>query len=500
MRSNRISLLFLFGAGLLCSAQAQQKTIHDYIAQAPFSMPDIPVPSFPAKDFLITDYGASGNGKTLNTDAFEKAITACSAAGGGRVVVPKGVWLTGPVKMQSNVNLHLEKDALVQFTSDHTQYPIIHAGNSSGSFTPASPVYGYDLSNIAITGEGVFDGAGESWRPVKKSKMTPDQWRDITRKGIVSRDGSVWWPTSDAMDGEDYLKKLRTKTAKPEAADYLPARDYLRPYMVYFVNCTNVLLKGVTIRNSPKFVFYPNHCTNLVMDHVNIFNDWWAQNGDGIDISACRNVAIYACTVNAGDDGICMKSSGSKNDAPGAFDLENILVAGCIVFRAHGGFVIGSNTDGGMHNIYVTDCNYIGTDVGIRVKSNAGRGGLVRDIYIDNIHMQNIVTDAISFDTYYEDVPAGKTIDSVRTTVRDKTPVFTDFHISHISCIGAARAITMTGLPEMPVKRIFFDDMDITANKGFTGTDVEDIFLKNVRMHAPEPLFHNTRAKNVQVL
>ena len=148
------------------------------------------------------------------------------------------------------------------------------------------------------------------------------------------------------------------------------------------------------------------------MNRVSVYNDWWAQNGDGIDISACKNVVVYKCNVNAGDDGICMKSSGLKDVSNPV--LENIIIAGCTVFRAHGGFVVGSNTDGGMENIYVSDCNFIGTDIGIRIKSNAGRGGLVKNIYVDNIMMKNIVHEAISFNTYYEDVPAGKDAKDVK--------------------------------------------------------------------------------------
>ncbi|MFI5133012.1 MAG: glycoside hydrolase family 28 protein, partial [Chitinophagales bacterium] len=222
------------------------------------------------------------------------------------------------------------------------------------------------------------------------------------------------------------------------------------------------------------------HCTNLTIRNVQVNNEIWAQNGDGIDISASKGVIIYNCTVNAGDDGICMKSSGNKG--PDNFELENILIANCIVYKAHGGFVIGSNTDGGMRNIFVTNCNYIGTDIGIRVKSNAGRGGLVKDIYIQDIFMKDIVNEAISYDAYYEDMPAGKTIDSVRTVVRDKTPIFRDFHISNIICNGAKTAIAMTGLPEMRVQKIFFENMTITADEGVRTNAVADIELKNVRI------------------
>jgi len=465
-------------------ARAQEKTIAAYTAAAPFAMPAVLLPEFPARNFSITDYGAISDGQHLNTTAFAKAIAACTAAGGGRVTVPAGLWLTGPIELKSNVDLHLERGALVQFTPDRSQYPIIPSSATGSNLTVASPIYGYSLKNIAITGEGIFDGAGESWRPVKKTKVTASQWKEITSSGVLSADGSVWWPSREAMNGEDYLKNLKTAKPKPVAEDYLPARDFLRPYMLFLVNCEKILIDGVTIRNSPKFVFYPSACTNLTMRNVNIFNEWWAQNGDGIDISACKNVVIYKCTVSAGDDGICMKSSGAKN--PDEARLENVLIAGCTVYHGHGGFVIGSNTDGGMRNIYVTDCNFIGTDVGIRVKSNAGRGGLVHDIWINNIFMSNIVNEAISFDTYYEDVPAGTDKGQAPAGLRDKTPMFRDFHIDRVVCRGAETAISITGLPEMPVSRIYFSNMTISANKSYTANNAKEISLKSVQVITPK--------------
>lgn len=475
-------LLSLFSFFLCFSLFAQQKNEQYYIRTAPFKMTTPVVPKFANRTFAIGDFGAVSDGQTLNTAAFAKAIAACVKAGGGKVVVPAGLWLTGPIQLQSNVNLVVERGAIVQFTPDRTQYPIIQMGGSS-SYVVASPVYGYNLKNVAITGGGILDGAGESWRPVKKSKVTASQWKEFTATGVISKDGSVWWPSQEAMDGEAYLKTLR-KNKKASAEDYLPARDFLRPYMVYLINCENVLVEDVTLRNSPKFVFYPNNCTNLTMRSVNVFNEWWAQNGDAIDISACKNVLIYKCNVSAGDDGICMKSSNSKN--PDEARLQNVVIAGCTVYHGHGGFVIGSNTDGGMNNIYVADCNFIGTDIGIRVKSNAGRGGLVHNVYIKNIFMTNIMDEAISFDTYYEDVPAGKDKNEVRTTVRDKVPLFTGFYISNVYCRGAQTAIFIRGLPEVPVQNIYFKDIIISAEKGYEATNAKDIHFNDVTLFLPQ--------------
>lgn len=485
------NIFVAFSLIFLCSSLfAQEKTIAYYTSKAPFKMPVVKEPGFPAKTFNILDFGAVSDGQTLNTAAFAKAIETCSAAGGGKVIVPAGLWLTGPIQLKSNINLVVERGALIQFTSDHTQYPMIKASSTSSTIVPASPIYGYDLKNIAITGEGIIDGAGDSWRPVKKMKTTASQWKSITSSGgVLSEDGSIWWPSKEAMEGEAYLKKLKREKLKAWPEDYVPARDFLRPYMVLLMNCQQVLIEGVTLRNSPKFVLYPNTCTDVTIRNANIYNEWWAQNGDGIDISACKNVVIYKCNVSVGDDGICMKSSDKKGQQPGEANLENVLIAGCNVYHGHGGFVIGSNTDGNMRNIFVTDCNFVGTDIGIRVKSNTGRGGLVKDIYIKDVFMSDIQDEAILFDTFYEDVQAGKTKSANKPDIADKTPVFTDFYISNVFCRGAKTAISIAGLPEMPVSRINFNNVVISADKGYVASNAKDISLKKVKIVTPEETF-----------
>ncbi len=479
------------------SSRAQQKDIAYYAAKAPFAMPAVETPVFKNNSFSIADFGGVNDGKTLNTTAFAKAIEACCKAGGGRVLVPAGTWLTGPVELKSNIELHVEKNAIIQFTTDHTQFPMIRMNNDNSTPVTASPLYAYNAKNIAITGEGTIDGAGDSWRPVKKSKVAASLWEQLIKTGAVSSDGKIWWPSNEAMTGEAYVKKIKDKPGVTPQ-DYEPARDFLRPYMLYLVRCDKILIQGVTLRNSPKFVFYPSRCTNLTMDGVNVFNDWWAQNGDGIDISACNNVVIYKCTVSVGDDGICMKSSRGSS-APGEANLRNVLIAACTVFRAHGGFVIGSNTDGGMENIFVTDCNFIGSDIGIRVKSNAGRGGLVHNIYIDSINMKSIREEAILFTTYYEDMPAGKTAKDVVESPDDKIPHFTGFHISNITCEGAATAISITGDPAAPVTDIHFTNLQLTTKKGFVATDAKDIYLQQVTINAAEPLYKIRSSANIVV-
>jgi len=464
---------------------AQSKTLNDYLAQAPFKMPAIAEPAFKSKMYNIKDYGAVGDGQTLNTTAFEKAIAACSSAGGGIVLVPPGLWLTGPIGLKSNVNLHTERGALVIFSTDHNLYPIQNGRT-------ASPLYGNKLQNIAITGEGIFDGGGDTWRPLKKTKAAPALWNELTRAGgAVSTDGSMFWPTRQAMEGEDYLKKLKGKKDLTPG-DYLPARDFMRPTLLVITNSNNILIDGPTFKNSPMYVINPRFCNNLIIRNVTVNNEYYAQNGDGIDLSSCRNAVVFHCTVNAGDDGICMKSSHSGSKEAGDEALQNVVIADCIVYHAHGGFVIGSNTDGGMRNVYVTNCNFVNTDIGIRVKSARGRGGLVHDIYIDHIFMHDILNEAILFSTYYEDDKKLKNVE-----VNERTPRFRDFWMSHIYCNNAKIAISIIGLPEMPVSNLHFSDMVISAKQPVMATEASDIDLKNVDIYSPlSTLFTLNNARN----
>lgn len=473
-----------------CSAAfSQQRDMEYYIKNAPFKMGTIAAPQFANRTFNIKDFGAVGDGQTLNTQAIAKAITACSAAGGGTVLIPAGLWLTGPIELKSNINLHADYGALIFFSADHSLYSVL---NGRGK----PQLYGEKLENVGITGDGIYDGAGDTWRPLKKSKAAPTLWNDLVKSGgVLSKDGAMWWPTRQGMEGEAYLKTLKGKKDLTEA-DYAPAKDFLRPIMVIIANSKNVLIDGPTFKNSPNFAFNPKGITNLIVRDVKIENEYYAQNGDAIDLSTCKNAIVYHCTVHAGDDGICMKSSGSKDKNVAA--LENIIIAENIVYHAHGGFVVGSNTDGGMNNIWVTNNNFVNTDVGIRIKSSRGRGGLVHNVFIDHIYMHDILNEAILFSTYYED--AGPEGDKGPVAVNDKTPRFEDFHISNVYCNNAKVAVSIVGLPEMPVSKIDLTDVTISASKAFSAIEAADITMKNVKIISPDKTVYTlNNSRNITI-
>ncbi len=456
--------------------------IDKYLSNLPFTMPELKEPVFSDKSFNIKDFGAVNDGRTLNTEAFAKAIKECSSAGGGKIIVPPGTWLTGSIKLESNIRLHLERGALVQFSKRIEDFPLIAGFDGKSKKFIISPLlYAFRATNIAITGEGVFDGNGQAWRYVKKDKLTAQQWKELTGSGgVVSSDGDQWWPSQEAMDGEAYLKNIEKSGKVLTAEDYAKAREYMRPDMVRLVQCTGILLDGITVQNSPRFHVHLVQSENIIVRNVNIFTEWYAQNGDGLDLSASRNILVYKTTVNVGDDAICVKPGNiSDRQTPGPA-CENIVIADCMVYHGHGGFVIGSESLGGARNIYVTNCIFSGTDVGLRFKSVRGRGGLIEKIYIDNIQMRAIEREAILFDMYYEqgnpELLATEQSDSKTIEpVNEKTPRFQNFSIKNIVCTEAGRAILMNGLPEMPVKDITIENAIIFAKKGILFLDTDGI-------------------------
>lgn len=479
----------------LQSINSQTPEWQPYVDKAPFKidLPELPT-NTAQKNISVVSFGAVADGKTLNTAAFQKAIDQSSKDGNTVINVPAGTWLLGPIELKSNITLHLSKGALMQFTKDRSQYPMMAKNSSGKDYFVMSPVYARDVQNVAITGEGTIDGGGDSWRPVKKAKVSPEFWEKLIRKGVLSEDKKVWWPSSDAMNGEKIIEALKKKSS-PVAADFDRTRDYLRPYLMNLINCKNLRIQGITIQNSPKLTVYVSQSDGVLLTGLKVLNPKYGQNTDGIDISASRNVLVYNCMVDVGDDGICMKSSSSKNsEGP---RLENIIIAKSTVLQAHGGFSIGSNTDGGMNNIFVTDCYFDGTDIGIRVKSNQGIGGRVSNIYLENITMKNIVDEAIYLTSFYENRQVGKTPVVYNNPLEDKIPEYSKFYFKNITVNGAETAIKLVGLENAPIHDLVFENVTINANKGFAAENARDIILKNTKIQVSGNPFTLKNTSNI---
>lgn len=451
-------------------------------------------PVFKKASFTIVNYGAKADGITLNTKSINAAIDDCNKKGGGIVIVPKGLWLTGPIVLKSNVNLHLEKNAMLQFTTDFDEYPLVK-GNWEGltQMRNQSPLSANDAVNIAITGYGIIDGGGDSWRMVKKDKLTETQWKKLVSSGgMLSEDKKTWYPTAKSFKGSQ-LKNPGEITADKTAEFYESVKDFLRPNLLVFTSCRKVLLEGVTFQNSPAWCLHPLLCEDLILRDVYVKNPWYAQNGDGIDVESCKNVLIESSTFDVGDDGICIKSGRDEAGRKRGKPTENVTVRNCTVYHAHGGFVIGSEMSGGARNLYVSDCTFIGTDIGLRFKTTRGRGGVVEKIYINNISMKDIVGEAILFDMYYaaqDPVPlAGEKRQPPKVefkTVDETTPQFKDFHISNVTCSGAEKAVFIRGLPEMHVKDVTMENITIQANKGIDMQEASGIVLRNLDIISTE--------------
>jgi polygalacturonase len=484
--------ILLAGPALGQPAEQIAREVAQQCAGLPFAMPAIPVPRFPDRSLSILQFGAVPDGTTPNTRPIAQAIRACAEGGGGTVVIPPGTWLTGPIRLLSGVNLHLERGALVQFTGRVEDFPLIAGFDGSGKrYIITPPLLAFRAKNVAVTGDGIFDGAGEAWRYVKRYKLTEEQWKELTASGgVISPDGSEWWPSREAMEGGPYLKRIEESGRQPSLEDYRKVREFLRPDLAIFVQCDGVLLDGVTFQNSPRFHVRPSQSQNVIIRNLTIRCPWYAQNGDGLDPTSCRNVVIYNTTVDVGDDGICLKPGGlATTQAPGPA-CENIVIAGCTVLHAHGGFVIGSESYGGVNNVSVRNCLFLGTDVGLRFKSFRRNGGLVRNVFIDGVRMRGIASQAILFDMFYSgngpDLESRKSLAGhLAEPVTARTPRFEHFSIRNVVCSGAGHAIVISGLPEMPVRGIAFDSVSISAREGVAMAEAEGIALNGCRI-APD--------------
>ncbi|MEJ6980029.1 glycoside hydrolase family 28 protein [Pedobacter sp. P351] len=472
---------FLLAIGLLTFAATSAQ-----YANRKYSWDNLPtaeMPSFKQDTFNITNYGAKPDGQTLNTAGINKAIIDCSVRGGGVVLIPGGVWLTGPVQMQNNVNLHITRSAILLFTSDFNQYPLVR-GNYEGkpSMRNLSPLSGTNLENIAITGTGVIDGNGDHWRMITKDALTEREWKEkIASGGLLSEDGRTWFPSEKTKKGH-LTKDPGAILPSKGMEDYADVKDYLRPTLLNFTACKKVLLEGVTFQNSPAWCLHLLLCQDLTMKNVFVKNPDYAQNGDGLDLESCKNVVIDGCTFDVGDDGICIKSGKDQAGRDRGIPTENVLIKNSFVYKGHGGFVIGSEMSGGARNIFISDCSFMGTDKGLRFKTARGRGGIVEDIYVRNIYMKDIVDEAIYFDMYYFTKPPAKGEKVEVPAVSEETPQFRNFSIQNVVCHGARKGIFIRGLPEMSVKNIRIQNAELRTERGIEIIEAENISLKDIRV------------------
>jgi polygalacturonase len=364
------------------------------------------LPVIPSAVFALRDYGAIGDGKTMNNAAIQKAIDACAKAGGGRVEVPKGTFLTGPFSLASNLDFHLDDGATILMTDNPADFKLAR-GRLENCISADN------CHDLSITGNGTIDGHGASfWKSFRDSQTRP--------------------------------------------LDQQPPH---RPMLIVLMHCQRVLVQGVTLTNSPMFHLIPQGCRDVTIDSIHILAPQHSPNTDGIDPSGI-NFLIEHCTIDNGDDDIALKP-GARID-PSLASCENFLVTDCTFLHGHG-MSIGSGSAGGVENLLVRDCTFNGTDAGIRMKSMRERGGLAEHLTYENLKMTNVKV-AILITDYYPRIPEHPESEPPRE-VSKFTPIWRNISIRHVTAEGGDTAARMIGLPEMPIQDITFTDVHVTAKK-----------------------------------
>lgn len=392
---------------------------------APEILSRISPPVFPKRDFPVTGYGAVAGGSKPATRAIARAIEACSKAGGGRVVVPKGKFLTGAVHLRSNVNLHLAAGAVLEFSTDPQDYPTVLTRYEGVEYMNYSPlIYAYGAQNVAVTGPGTIDGgAGES-----------NWWR---------------WARSPEGKGKSPSTPDRNKLFELGASEPLPRNrvfgpgHFLRPNLLQFYYCHNVLVEGVRILRSPMWEIHPVLCSNVTVRGVTIESD--GPNNDGCNPESCRDVLIENCTFQTGDDCIAIKSGRNADGRRIGIPSENIIIRKCVMRDGHGGVTIGSEISGGCRNVFVEDCKMDSPrlDRALRIKTNAMRGGTIENIYARNIEVGEVADAVISINFRYEEGANG----TFPPTVRN---VF----VENLTSRSSKHALELLGFEDNPIRNL----------------------------------------------
>lgn len=478
--------------GLVTVGCCQKSSDEKIYSALPFEMQKVARPEIPNRQVTVTDFGGVGDGVTLNTEAFAKAFAHLASKGGGKVVVPAGVWLTGPIVLENHTELNLDEDAILVFSADRDLYPVIETifeGRDTYRCQPLLSAFG--KHDVAVTGKGIIDGQGDPWRAIKKSKIAPSDWsKKVKSGGVLSSDKKTWYPTENYKFGAGDADQNIARWAKTRE-DFESIRDFLRPVMVNFKDCSRVLLEGPVFQNSPCWNIHIAICEDLTVNDIAVRCPWYAQNGDGIDIESCKNVIMTNSWIDAGDDAICIKSGKDEDGRKRGIPSENIIVENCTCYHGHGGFVVGSEMSGGVKNVYVKNCRFSGTDVGLRFKSTRGRGGVVENIFIEDVVMNDIATEALLFDLFYggksalealEDGDGEPSTDMVAKPVDETTPQFRNIYVDGVVCRSARRAMLFNGLPEMNVENVEVRNSVIEAEIGAEINESTNVLLENVRI------------------
>jgi len=427
--------------------------------QAQAILARIKPPVFPSRDFDITRSGGVGDGVKDCAEAFRLAIAACARSGGGTVVVPAGVYITGPIHLKSNVNLHIAKGATVKFSTDPKAYlPLVFSRFEGMELMNYSPlIYAFEQENIAITGEGTLDGQAdcEHWWP----------WK--------GRKDCGWKPGNpEQSQARKRLSEL-VAAGSPVAERTFGAGAYLRPQFVQPYRCKNVLIEGVTLTNSPMWHIHPVLCSNVTVRKLKVVSD--GPNTDGCDPESCKDVLIKDCYFGTGDDCIAIKAGRNNDGRRVNTPSENIVVQGCEMRRGHGGITIGSEISAGVHNVFGESCKMDSPNLNqaLRFKNNAERGGMLENFFFRNIEVGQVADATIVADFNYEEGDKGAF-----------TPILRNVLVSNLKSARSAHALDIQGLAKAPITDVRLENC-VFDNVGAPNIvkNVKALQLRNVRIN-----------------
>ncbi|WP_418262449.1 glycoside hydrolase family 28 protein [Flavobacterium faecale] len=427
-----------------------------------------------ANDGWLNILNEGGNNKgVICTKAIQGAIDKASKNGGGTIFFPAGEYLTGALKLKSNITIYLDSGALLKFSENFDDYlPFVkmrYEGIVMQTFSPL--FYAKDAENISIKGRGVIDGQGKAW------------WNEVYRiEGskvplAPTKYQTMWVEQNKGITYEPYYKRTIDK-------------HFFRPAFFQAYECKNILIEGVTFQNSPFWTINPVFCDNVTITGITIFNPH-SPNTDGINPSSCKNVRISNCHISVGDDCITIKSGRDADGRKYGRPTENVTITNCTMLSGHGGVVIGSEMSGGIKKITISNCVFDGTDRGIRIKSARGRGGVVEEIRVDNIVMKDIKQEAIVLNLFYDK-------DAKEEPVSERTPIFRNIHMSNITGSNINKAGAILGISEMPIQNISFSNINMEAKEGFTLSTATDVEFHDVKVNATiGASFKITDSKNI---
>ncbi len=418
-------------------------------------------PKFPQREFPITDYGAVPGGTTNCSAAFAAAIEACAGSGGGRVVVPDGRFLTGPLHLRSNVELHLSEGTEIIFSDRIEDYlpPVFVRVGGIELYNYSPLIYARGCTNIAVTGAGKLNGNAKVWW----------DWKSKETKAFFEM-GANRVPVEQRVFGTR------------EAA--------IRPSFLSFVSCTNILLEGFTIGSGPNWTIHPVYCVNTTIRRVNVETD--GPNNDGVDPDSCIDMLIEDCTFSTGDDCVVLKSGYNEDGWRVNRPTENVIMRRCTSKRGHGGLVIGSEMSGGVRNVFMYDCEFDGTDRAVRIKSRRGRGGVVENVFARNLKVRNMQREVVIMNMDYSS--------DRKQAANEKPPVFRNIVISDVIGHGAPTAILISGLEDSPIENVRFENMTIESKHGVVASFARGLAFSNVIVKpANGPVFKLTNAADIAI-